>query len=172
MTPDATMNGRELTAAKTYCLLLEARHPPLRTRIAARPGGVPMRHRHPCFPAIGSPKAGRGKFPSWYLCRSVGESRHTGLVKPDTAFLGTGTIWRLYIQVDRRASKVSWWRKLLRSPNQFEDPTVAAVYFLRLRAIALALRGPSEMARSRIAGGHRPPLQRVKFVYFSDHRHL
>src|SRR5207249_10549824 len=37
--------------------------------------------------------------------------------------------------------------------------TVAAIYWLRLRAIALALRGPPRIWKLDIVGGHRPPLQ-------------
>src|SRR5439155_13452292 len=44
----------------------------------------------------------------------------------------------------------------LASDPQF---SVGAVYSLRLRAAALALRGPPGLSKSRQAGGHRPPLQ-------------
>jgi len=57
---------------------------------------------------------------------------------------------------------------ILRASMNLDKPSwkelVAAVYSLRLRAIALALRGPPDDVTFRIVGGHRPPLQCLRLV--------
>ncbi|PYS47915.1 MAG: hypothetical protein DMG13_26685 [Acidobacteria bacterium] len=44
----------------------------------------------------------------------------------------------------------------------YAKSTVAAVYFLRLRAVALALRGLPAIRERDIVGGHRPPQRGLK----------
>jgi len=39
--------------------------------------------------------------------------------------------------------------------RELRESSVAAVYFLRLRAVALALRGPPAIRERDIGGGHR-----------------
>src|SRR5438046_9122568 len=63
------------------------------------------------------------------------------------------------VQVTRSAHGMVTWRDPLKHlTGRCRDQTVATVYYLRLRAIARALRGPPAISNCWAVSAHRAPL--------------